>query len=507
MSMDGYGRLFQPTIIQYKILVDLFESLGFTVCADVAVDDWAQDEREDAAYRLQALAYHGYDDIAVSRLYPFQQRGSSFIRNGGSVILADAPGLGKTASTICALNEQAKYLVLCPKTLISWWVYEIGQWQRQDMPIIPLTAPFKEHELDTLECGWVVTNWESVRNKTMFGDIHWSAVVGDESQKIKSKKTLLFKAVKALSTDRFIFLTGTPMSKDPSDLWTMLNIIQPSVFTSFWRFREWFCEYNPHDPYSKVTGIRNNSTLQTLLSLYMLRRTIDEVGIDLPPKTVQEIPVEMPPQQRKAYKDMATKLIIELESGENIEAWTPLALLTRLRQLASTTATLDKTDYSGKLDYVMDEVATGEKLVVFTTFRNTVTALSQRLEAKGIKHVLLMGGTPSNVTGEIVSKFQTDPSVQVLIGTVQTGGVGLTLTAASRIIFIDRHYNPTVQEQAEDRVYRIGQKNHVHILIPYHKDTVDEQVKAILEHKLGLTHAVLKPELEAHLMKVARWKT
>jgi len=505
--MDGYGKLFQPTVIQYKILVDLFESLGFTVCADAPVDDWAQDEREDAACRLQALNYRGYDDITVSRLYPFQQRRSSFIRNGGSVILADSPGTGKTAQTICALNERKKYLVLCPKSLISWWAYEIGQWQRQDMPIIPLTAPFKEHELDTLECGWVVTNWESIRNKTMFGDINWSAVIGDESQKIKSKKTILFKAVKALSTDRFIFLTGTPMSKDPSDLWTMLNIIQPSVFTSFWRFREWFCEYNPHDPYSKVTGIRNNHTLQTVLSLYMLRRTIDEVGIDLPPKTVQEIPVEMPPQQRKAYKDMATKLMIELENGDNIEAWTPLALLTRLRQLASTTATLDKTDYSGKLDYVMDEVATGEKLVVFTTFRNTVDALSKRLTEKKVKHLILLGGMKTEDIGLLVKQFQEDSDTQVLIGTVQTGGVGLTLTASSRVIFVDRHYNPTVQEQAEGRLWRLTQKNHVHILIPYHKDTVDEQVKAILEHKLGLTHAVLKPELEAHLMKVARWKT
>jgi SNF2 family DNA or RNA helicase len=502
MSMDGKGGGFELTVVQMRVLMRDLLDASIQVNVDDELMDWYEEQRLSESEGVKKGTIDS--DLMSTRLYPYQREGAMWLRQPRSVLLADCPGLGKTAAAIMALcnpmEPPKRILILAPKSVTGWWEQEIKAWQPQEWPTIRLQAPIPECALDEFSYGWVITNWETMYHSNILQSTTWTAVVGDECQKIKNRQTMLYKAVKRLRTGKFLLLTGTPLANNPTDLWTLLHLCDKSKFTSFWRFHEMFCEYNRWDPYHRPLGVRRADVLRDDLKNYMLRRTVEEAGLQLPPKTVQEFPLEMTPVQASLYKKMAADMYIEIDEGR-LDVWNPLALMTRLRQLTSTTATLRASDHSAKLDFVMNEVENEGKLIVFSVFKTTIEALSKRLSKAEISHVVLTGDT-SPQASEIVSRFQNDPSIRVLLGTVQTGGVGLTLTASSRIIFIDRHFNPTVQEQAEDRVYRIGQTKHVHILLPYHPKTIDERVNEIIAGKLKMTDEVLRPALVEHLREV-----
>lgn len=282
-----------------------------------------------------------------------------------------------------------------------------------------------------------------------------------------------------------------------------MKAIDPKRYTSYWRFFELYVDY-AEDEWTgtrTITGIRNSDLLRRELAPRMAMRKKADVGLGLPPKEHQEIPLTMEEKQLRLYVQMVKESRLSLladdeDEGETVvTASTPLAIMTRLRQILSTPATLGFPDHSIKLDAAMDIIqGTQEGVVVFAMFRATVDALYARLTRVGIPALRLMGGVQAETLAE-AEKGLLEGTIRVVIGTISFAGVGLNLTGASVVVFVDKHFNPNWQHQAEDRVHRIGQTRNVLVLALYCPNTIDDLVNAILERKIGMQEPILRKRL------------
>jgi len=325
--------------------------------------------------------------------------------------------------------------------------------------------------------------------------VRWQWIFADEAHKIKNRTTKRFKAFQQLESHRIVLVTASPFSNNPAEVWALLKVCRPDWFGSYWRFYELFVDYTVHfKGFREVRGMRNPDLLAYTLAGFMLRRYKTDVGVHLPPKTHTTMPLRLLDRQIELYNQMAQEMLMLLESGEELEATTIVAQITRLRQVVSGTATLEDTDVSCKLDAILDILAErpDSKVVVFAQFRATVKALTNRLLHFGIPSVSFMGGVPPHEVATIVEAFQTDPTLRVLISTTGAGGESHTFTAADTVIFVEQHWNPDRQLQAEDRIHRIGQTKPVQIIKLHCPQTIDDTVVAILERKLAMTDKVLR---------------
>ena len=198
---------------------------------------------------------------------------------------------------------------------------------------------------------------------------------------------------------------------------------------------------------------------------------------------------------------MAKRFYIELSETKKLYAVNVISMITRLRQILSTPANFDLPDESVKLDAAIDIVlGTDSRIVIFTAFRKTVDALCKRLTKAEVSHTRIWGGMTSEEISQEEARLNTG-EVRVLVATLQSGGVGLNLVGANTAIFIDRHYNPEKQTQAEDRLHRGGQTQKVHVISLYCPNTVDDLVEAILTKKISMQKAVLGPAFLEDLKK------
>lgn len=441
-------------------------------------------------------------------LYPFQRVGVLFLHKVRRAMLCDELGMGKTATAIVATDieaqSDARILVLCPNSLKVWWHNEIERWSTVTRPITIVNA--QTRDLDLLEyktrSGWFIMNWELLRLTVKdLKQWRWDWILADEAHRAKNRKTQLWRAFVRLRAEYLILITGTPFANDPSELWALCHLLYPDRFPSFWRFYEMYVDYSTHYlGFREVEGVRNAEILRNELRPIMLRRPKKKFLKELPDKTYKTIPVRLVPRQLKMYRQMVREMLVELEGGEELQAVNAISMITRLRQIVSTTHTLEDSDHSSKLDAIVDLVKdTDEKIVVFSQFRMTVWALAKRLAKAGISCVTVLGGMHPEDVAEAVRLFQEDTDPRVFVATAQTGGEGVTLTASSTVVFVDVHWNPAKQTQAEDRIHRIGQKNACLIVTLHCPRTVDDLVRGILQRKTRMIEEVLRGELVKHL--------
>lgn len=450
---------------------------------------------------LQCAALLDRHDVALehpqaSRLYPYQRVGASFVASTGNCILADLPGMGKTAQVVVGVECSRlhdKVLVVCPSTLKLWWATERSHWTKHPDQPVSIISSKERFDRRAYSTGWVIVNYEMLRVQAAeFSSIYWDWLVLDEAQRAKNRKTQTFRALKSLKARRKVLLTGTPFGNDPSELWALLHLIDPQRYSSFWRFYELYVEYE-EDFYGTrlVMGVKHPHLLRRELAPRMARRTQDEVGLQLPPKINQTLPLPLNGRQRKAYWQMVERSILELDDGATLTAFDALAKLTRLRQIVSTPANFDLPDDSSKLDACLDLIQdTDERVLVFTLFRATAHCLCARLKGLGLPHALIIGDQ-SLVEREAAARALNQGETRVLVATLGAGGVGLNLQGASTVIFIDKHYNPEKQQQAEERAHRIGSTQRVRVISLHCPGTVDDLVERILEKKVAMQDDVL----------------
>jgi len=367
-----------------------------------------------------------------------------------------------------------------------------------------------------------IIHYEALRLMPELRRVSWFHIIADECHRAKSRKAQQTRALKALPARYKTGLSGTPADNRPADIWSILNWLYPKRYTSYWRHVKTYCVEQIVEGKNGATfrnyNKPNRETTPHLIAEmrpWYVRRLKREVLQDLPEKYYSDVWVELGPAQRKAYNQMRKDMIAWVGEHEDEPLVAPvvIAQLVRLQQFALASVeigykyvitrtararaleareepeperrmTTTLIEPSAKLD-ALEEMVSGnptEQLVVWSQFRSMVDLAAQRLEANKISVGRYTGTVPQTERDLAVEAFQRG-DLHVFAGTIAAGGEGITLHAASTGIFLDRHWSPTKNIQAEDRQHRIGQKNAVHIIDIMAKNTVDIGRRTVISQK------------------------
>lgn len=420
-------------------------------------------------------------------------------------LLGDEQGLGKTKQVIDIAvakkqNEGYKHcLIICGVNGLKWnwenevkthsneFVHILGQKYKNGKIVVGGNAAKESDLLNISELPYfIITNIESLRNESICnlisdycekGIIEMVAI--DEIHKCKNPASQQGKAILKVLPKTRIAMTGTPLMNTPLDLFIVLKWLGYEKH-SFYRFKKHYCLMGGYGGY-EIVGYRNLGELQESLNEVMLRRVKKEV-LDLPEKLHTTELVEMSKQQSIIYNE------IKKEIKENIDkikiSNNPLGQLIRLRQATGFTGILSSTiKESAKLDRLeelVEELAeNNEKCIIFSNWIDMTSAAYERL--KKYNPAVITGETTNRVTEQ--EKFMQNDNCKCIIGTIGAMGTGLTLTAATTVIFLDSPWTKASKEQAEDRAHRIGTKSNVNVITLVCKDTIDERIEELVYNK------------------------
>lgn len=447
--------------------------------------------------------------IFNGELYPFQIEGFRWMklidyRNTGG-LLADDMGLGKTVQVIAFLshlkniNRITPTLIVSPLTLLDNWKNEISTF----CPSIAVGSiyihqgPNRLTNKESIEqFDIVLTTYDTlVRTQLLLGTIDWECVIIDEAQKIKNYSTSAATVVKALKNNFRLALTGTPVENSLSELWSIMDFVQPGLLGSLKQFKEKY-----EKPLAKNINSDdfNNVEKELLLQIqpvYKRRTKANELAGKLPRKII--IPSEKVPMGREQI--MLYSDVIKLRKAKQID---PLPALNALGQICSHPGIYDTSyenltiDKVPKLEKTFEILASikykDEKVLIFTHFKRMQMILK--------KHMLeVFNINPSIINGETryrqqeVDYFNQSKGFNVLILSPQAAGVGLTITGANHVIHYTRWWNPAVENQATDRAYRIGQTKDVKVYYPIVANSMEETLSELLEAKRELAENVIVP--------------
>jgi SNF2 family DNA or RNA helicase len=409
-------------------------------------------------------------------LFSYQKVGIDKLLHAPSVLLADEMGLGKTIQAIAALRvlafrgELSQALIVCPTGLVLQWRRHIRLWAPE------LTISTVVGSSGQRRAAWrrsvtlFLTSYEALcRDMTISGQDapgkrHWDVVVIDEAQRIKNPKTDVSIAIKRLRRAHSWALTGTPMENRLDDLISLLEFAAPGRF----------------DSRAMVVGLRR------LLGEVQLRRRRQDVLHDLPPKFASTMTLDLTGSQRRAYQRAEDEGVVWLRSlGAELRINLVLELIVRLKQICNF---CPESGQSAKLADLRARLTTlirsEEKALVFSQFvEEPFGARRLAEELSEFRPLLLVGTLGPEERVALVTRFERDPSRQLMILSLRAGGLGLNLTVASRVFHFDRWWNPAIETQAEDRVHRIGQHRTVQVFSYLCADTIEERINQILTEK------------------------
>lgn len=420
-------------------------------------------------------------------MMPFQSAGLEFVEaTGGNALIADQMGLGKTVQALSYLALHPKMrpaVIVCPASLKLNWEREAESWLETDDKIDVIQGG-KVHELNS---DIVIINYDILKKwLPELQRIEPQIMILDESHAVKNPKAARSKAAAELAAGipHKILLTGTPVLNKPAELRKQLEIIDPKTYNESnwfkWHLRYadahkiWIGRKSVYD----FSGASNLDELAQSLRSIMIRRTKEQVLPELPAK--RRSTVLIPIDNRKEY-DRADNEFLEwiaeqkgLAAADRVTHVEELAKIEYLRQIA----------VRGKMKlasgWIANFLESGEKLVVFATHKETINTLMSDFASCAVK---IDGSVSSEKRQEAVDKFQNDPETRLFVGNIQAAGVGITLTAASDVVFLELGWTPALHEQAEDRTHRIGQKNAVNIYYLLAEKTIDASIAAMLESK------------------------
>lgn len=453
----------EPKLVEWGFVIDKTTKLYSTRKPSVAykASQYADFRTELALQRMSATKTASWSTTSETKLrtlpsgfsyLPYQIAGIEFLKEHKKVLLADEPGSGKTLMSIGLINECPDVwnaLILCPASLRLNWEQEISKFLIDDIGKI---------EVVSYDSAWREQNFSRLSSE------NWDLIVMDEAQYVKDRKSKRSMAAQSLATSvpRVVLLTGTPVDNNPSDIFPLLNILNPKMFNDFLSFARRYCGAFLQEVWVKgrqkkvwnTSGSSNEEELQDILrSTLMIRRLKKDVLPQLPKKIRQIIEIENTEKAVKA-EDKAWEAVCEelgyneavksLEEGVGV-AFNEMAGIRKNVALA-------KVPYV--LDFAENLLKSIDKLIIFAHHKDVVSALMEGL--KDYSPVKLVGGMSDKDKNKSVEKFQNDPSVRIFVGNIRAAGVGLTLTASSTVIFAEIVSVPAQMSQAEDRAARIG---------------------------------------------------
>lgn len=508
-----------------------------------ALSEWAANEvttRINPSNAFRELETFEGDEI----LFPHQRAGVEFLATAKRALLADEPGLGKTAQAIRALKmlhergeEVFPILIVCPNTLKKNWAREFTKWWPEvPTQVIKGSAVQRKRQFEDPAQVFII-NWESLRTHSRLApygsvaltrcracggqdekisetrcEVHlrelnhidFKAVIADEIHRSKDPKSKQSRALWSASGDSKIrfALTGTPIANNVVDLWSILHWISPKDWPSKtkWIDRMVDTMLNAFGG-MMVIGVKPAMQDEFYKSVNpVMRRMLKKVVLPwLPPVINERRDVEMSTKQKKAYEQMRDLMIAELGSGDTLTAPSVLTQTIRLLQFASSYATLDTNESTGeikavldspscKVEALMDDIDNGDfgddSVAVSAVSKQLINLLSAEMTKKKIPHGLITGDQDEDERQKAIDDFQSG-AIKWILFTAQAGGVGITLTAARRLIMLQRPWSLVDHKQVLDRVHRIGSEIHDSIVITDYvtEGTIEERVIQVLETK------------------------
>ena len=462
-------------------------------------------------------------------LRPYQVRGASWLafleRWGLGACLADDMGLGKTIQLIAMLLHLQEQDSLESPTLLVCPTSVLGNWEREVKRFAP-TLKVLVHHGDKRSQGKafaksvagkqiVLTSYSLVpRDLKDLQTVSWQGIVLDEAQNIKNADSKQSQAVRQLEASFRIALTGTPVENRLAELWSILDFLNPGYLGPKNFFQRRFAV--PIERYGDTASLK---TLRSLVQPFILRRLKSDRSIiqDLPDKQEMTVFCGLSSQQAELYQGLVERSLVEIESADGIQRkGMILALLVRLKQLCNHPILFKRSEQvaeaqdgkkavvqiqdallSGKLqrlEAMLEEVlAEGDRSLIFTQFAEWGKLLQAYLQQRFGREVLfLYGGSSKKQREEMVDRFQNDPQApRIFILSLKAGGVGLNLTRANHVFHFDRWWNPAVENQATDRVFRIGQTRNVQVHKFVCTGTLEERIHELIESKKALSEQVV----------------
>lgn len=434
-------------------------------------------------------------------------------------LLLDAPGLGKSLQLMYLAQELKERhdiqhcLIICGiNTLKTNWKAEIEKHSNLSCTILGQRINRKgklvidgvdkrvEHLQNPIDEFFVVTNVETLRSDKIINAINknkhnkFDMIVFDEIHVAKSSSSQQGKNLLKLKNAKYkVGATGTLLMNNPMDCYVPLKWIGAERAT-LTNFKYYYSNYGGIFG-NDLIGFKNLDNLKYQLDKYALRRTKDI--LNLPPKNIINEYVDMNEHQQLFYDNIKQGIVDQVDKVHMSTA-NLLAIVSRLRQATAcpsilTTESIVSSKVDRAIDLAEQIVSSGEKVVIFSTFKETVKILAQELNHLGV--VVATGDNDDYEIEQAKQAFQNDSGVKVFIGTWQKAGTGITLTAASYMIFIDHPWTAAQCEQAEDRIHRIGTNKSVFIYRLIAKDTIDERVLELVNDKKALSSYIIDDEV------------
>ncbi|MBT3189202.1 MAG: DEAD/DEAH box helicase [Anaerolineae bacterium] len=497
------------------------ESAGGLKISQVETDGWFKELMEsfEKSEKLEELAQPAGLD---GTLRPYQQYGYSwlaFLRKWGmGACLADDMGLGKTIQTIALLMREkelngklsAPALLIAPTSVVTNWEREIGRFAPNLQTYVHRGASrlksgaFREAIQDK---DVVLTSYPLARiDAKSIQKIQWLAVILDEAQNIKNPGARQTQEIKKIDASFRIALTGTPVENRLSELWSIMQFLNPGYLGSRKAFREKFSL--PIERYQNKEAV---AQLRQLTTPFILRRVKTDPTVidDLPEKVETKVYCSLTEEQATLYEAVVQDAMEDIAKDEGMKRkGLVLSMLMQLKQICNhpvqylhqtgkKAGSVSLDNRSGKLERLgelLEEILErGDRALIFTQFTEMGGILTDYLPKHfGVATQFLHGGTPAKKRDEMVRRFQEDDSApSIFILSLKAGGTGLNLTRANHVFHFDRWWNPAVENQATDRVFRIGQKQNVQVHKFVTTGTLEEMIDDMIESKKALADAVV----------------
>lgn len=466
--------------------LEKLKSWGFSLSPELeSVLEQSKPENAVKVETLKPMVIPGLN----GELFPFQGVGVTFIDlKKGRALIADEQGLGKTIQAIGWLQlhpELRPAVIVVPASVKLNWLREMTKWMSKPRcEVLSGTKPYvTEGEILIINYD-IVAAWLPVLKVKGF-----KVLIMDEIQYLKNSSTKRTKALKQLAKgiNHVIGLSGTPIVNRPVEIYNALSIINSSAIPNFKEYTNKFCGAHYNGFGWDFKGATNTDELHRLLvNSFMIRRLKKDVLKDLPDKLKSFVPIELDNEKEYQYAERnfidyvrGTKGQIAAEKASNAAV---LAEIEGLKQLA----------VSGKInqciEWIRDFLETDNKLVVFAVHKFVIDRLMEAFPDISVK---IDGSVSMTQRDSAVQSFQNDPKITLFVGNIQAAGVGLTLTAASNVAFLELPWTPGAVSQASDRVHRIGQKDCVTIHFLLAMDTIEEKIAKLLDNKVKVIDAVM----------------
>lgn len=441
----------------------------------------------------------------------YQKEGIHWLRKlrkyflGG--ILADDMGLGKTVQAISILSEMHLHekaslpsLIVCPTSLVDNWIWEIKKFQ-PSLRVIPLSGTPQERkkivEKNSSHHVFLASYGLVQKDIEFLSQVPFLYVILDEGQNIKNKETQTARAIKQLQGEHRLILTGTPIENSLDDLWSLFDFLMPSFLGSYERFCHQYVKGSDNEKRDSFEQLKKK------VNPFILRRMKQDVLHDLPAITHTMLHCTLSEKQEELYRSFTSKakeelsLLVEKEGFEKVKLHV-LATLTRLKQICCHPLLIqelgngkepDSAKYELLFELVEKILASKKKAVIFSQYTKMLALIKQNFDKKGIVSVVLDGSTKNRLN--VVQKFNEDDEVSFFLVSLRAGGNGLNLVGADTVIHYDFWWNPAVENQATDRVWRMGQKGHVQSYKLITKGTIEEKIMRLQEQKKDVIANVL----------------